>query len=253
MNFFISDYSNENVTNSTDVESHLEEQTRVVNIDFSDSLGQKDINSIPNIEPVIIKSIIDESPSTSDESSSRTSDERFSSEECHVVPHFINLKDELILEANEDLSKSSNHSLDLKSRHASIDSVMDSALGDSCSSTECQNRKTEDECDLEKTNYKDWHDNGESLALRLPGKYIINSPADRIKIELFSFIFHFTCQFSQDHCSKNIFFFLDNSYYQVKPRRYIFPGAEVYGDSPWIEQEQQFCEEKSKSKEIDTH
>ena len=115
-----------------------------------------------------------ESPTTSYESSSRATEEIYISEECHVVPRIDCLRDDSALEGNLDTSKSSDKA-DLKPRHASIDSVMDSALGDSCSSSDCQKRKNdEDNTDENKKYHKlDSHAwqpiDRDSLASRLPG------------------------------------------------------------------------------------
>ncbi|XP_058801434.1 NAD-dependent histone deacetylase sirtuin-1 [Phymastichus coffea] len=148
-----------------------------------------------------------ESPTTSYESSSRAAEEIFIADDCHVVPRIDLLRDDFTPD-NLNPSKSFDK-LEMKPRHASIDSVMDSALGDSCSSSDCQKRKNDNEDDDSDENKKShkfeshssWqHNVRDSLASRLP----------------------------------------ENAYYQMKPGKYIFPGAEVYTNFPWNEGVLQF-------------
>ncbi|XP_077276480.1 sirtuin 1 isoform X2 [Temnothorax americanus] len=134
------------------------------------------------------------------------------SEECQVVPTILSLSSEAIisentLESHKSLNKRGQSNkyddaanLDAaesdktipKPRQASVDSVLDSGIGDSCNSidsteekfdiAELKNRRLERHCWQPKIR--------ESLASRLP----------------------------------------ENSYYQLAPGRYIFPGAEVYSE-----------------------
>ncbi|KAJ8669768.1 hypothetical protein QAD02_001027 [Eretmocerus hayati] len=167
---------------------------------FDSSSRRRDIESSPSSIGSPKKSMTlssGESPTTSYESS-RAAEEIFIPEDCHVVPRIDCLRDDSILESSLGPSEASSKS-DLKPRHASIDSVMDSALGDSCSSSDCQKRKSDSDNteDIEESHKLDsWKlPTKDSLALRLP----------------------------------------DNSYYQLKPGKYIFPGAEVYTSCSWNE------------------
>ncbi|XP_067209786.1 NAD-dependent protein deacetylase sirtuin-1 isoform X2 [Linepithema humile] len=135
------------------------------------------------------------------------------SEECQVVPTSLSLSSEAVMSENtleshkllDNCDKLNSKYGDAammdaiesdkalpKPRQASVDSVLDSGIGDSCNSTdnaeekydigELKNRRR-----LERRHR--WHPKiRESLATRLP----------------------------------------ENSYYQLAPGRYVFPGAEVY-------------------------
>jgi hypothetical protein len=174
---FHSEYTEHTVKNFIFIEESHERQLNSLN--FDNNLIRPEIENSPKSQDSSRKSITlssGESPTTSYESSSRAAEEIYISEECHVVPRIDCLRDDSTLEGNLDPSKSSDK-MDLKPRHASIDSVMDSALGDSCSSSDCQKRKNDiDNVDENKKFHKlDGHSwqpmNRDSLASRLPGKY----------------------------------------------------------------------------------
>ncbi|KAG5330815.1 SIRT1 deacetylase, partial [Acromyrmex heyeri] len=140
------------------------------------------------------------------------------SEECQVVPTVLSLSSETVisettLESHKSLNKCGKSkkydvaNLDAttesdktipKPRQASVDSVLDSGIGDSCNSidsteekfhiTELKNRRLERHCWQSKIR--------ESLATRLP----------------------------------------ENSYYQLAAGRYIFPGAEIYSEPEQYDQ-----------------
>lgn len=171
---FHSQFTEHTVKNFSFIEESRERQLN--NLSFDNNLIGQDIENIPkSLDSYRGKSMtlsLGGSPTTSNESSSRTTEEIYISEDCHVVPRIDYLRDDSTLDENLILSKSSDK-MDLKPRHASIDSVMDSALGDSCSSSDCQKRKNDDEnTEDEKFDKLDssWQPRErESLASRLPG------------------------------------------------------------------------------------
>ncbi|XP_044011128.1 NAD-dependent histone deacetylase sirtuin-1 isoform X2 [Aphidius gifuensis] len=150
------------------------------------------------------------------ESTSENNGQIFNLEECHVVPRIIDNSQDSI-QSSIDQTQSSidytndndfvinddeqidNDKLNIKARHASIDSAIDSGIGDSCNSVDSRDDK-DGTADLERR----WQtDMKESLASRLP----------------------------------------DNTYYQVSPGKYIFPGAEIYFEPEDFEQ----CSPSSRS------
>ncbi|XP_014216482.1 NAD-dependent protein deacetylase sirtuin-1 isoform X1 [Copidosoma floridanum] len=176
------------------------EQKQIIKLNFAENSIRHDGNSGSKSNHSLTRESLlfspDESPTTSYESL-RAVEEIFMSDECHVVPRIDCLRDDSTLEENPDPCKSSDKS-ELKPRHTSIDSVMDSALGDSCSSSDCQKGKTDGDNTDEnkKSDSHSWHlVNRDSLASRLP----------------------------------------ENSFYQMKSGKYIFPGAEIYTNFPWNE------------------
>ncbi|CAB0045260.1 unnamed protein product [Trichogramma brassicae] len=179
---------NENVEKNFNISESHGEKTLLNNCDGDSSSMSK-----------CMTTCCGESPTTSLESS-RIAEELCIPEDCHVVPRMIEcLKNELISSNHVDPSKSTDQT-DEKFRHSSIDSVLDSALGDSCNSADCQKQKlNEESIDTEKQSYSSTSINPRktlsrtSLALRLP----------------------------------------ENSYFQIKKGVYIFPGAEVYAGSQW--------------------
>ncbi|XP_057336807.1 NAD-dependent protein deacetylase sirtuin-1 [Microplitis mediator] len=146
------------------------------------------------------------------ESTSENNGHIYNLEECHVVPRIIDdstqkdsisILDDLIQSNNSntpldvDSSNDSEELLDsdksnAKSRHISIDSAIDSGLGDSCNSVDSSDDKsTIEQGDSKRHNLQRhcWQPEvKESLASRLP----------------------------------------ENTYYQVSPGKYIFTGAEIY-------------------------
>ncbi|KAK2584401.1 hypothetical protein KPH14_006783 [Odynerus spinipes] len=146
------------------------------------------------------------------ESTSEHNGQIYNLEECQVAPRLIefpsintlaNIESETsrfgdsreeIKECDEStLMNHIGHEKSIfKPRQTSIDSAMDSGIGDSCNSVDSSEEKTE--IGDSKSNGLErycWPPNiRESLAIRLP----------------------------------------ENSYYQLTPGRYIFPGAEVYSD-----------------------
>lgn len=168
---FHSEYTEHTVKNFTFIEESHERQ-----LSFESNL----IGSSPKSSDSTRKSMTlnsGESPTTSYESSSRAAEEIFISEDCHVVPRMDCSRDDSALEVASDPSKSPDK-IDLKPRHASIDSVMDSALGDSCSSSDCQKRKddlgnSDENKKFHKLDSHSWRaTERDSLASRLPGKYV---------------------------------------------------------------------------------
>ncbi|XP_034938806.1 NAD-dependent protein deacetylase sirtuin-1 [Chelonus insularis] len=149
------------------------------------------------------------------ESTSENNGHVYNLEECHVVPRTIDdsQKDSLMysqVELNRSTDSTSRGDADSlsdagdlvdsdkssgKSRHVSIDSAIDSGIGDSCNSVDSSEDKgplgheESKRHDLERHCWQS--EIKESLASRLP----------------------------------------ENSYYQVAPGKYIFPGAEIYFDS----------------------
>nr|XP_012135008.1 PREDICTED: NAD-dependent protein deacetylase sirtuin-1 [Megachile rotundata] len=146
------------------------------------------------------------------ESVSRDNGKIYNLEECQVFPRVIEtcsenmafdskLKSDNCIEDNVSLSTNEDRiavntieveKINFKPRQASIDSALDSGIGDSCNSVDSRDGKTDKE-DLSNgrlsRNY--WQPKVQkSLAVRLP----------------------------------------ENSYYQLAPGKYIFPGAEVYLD-----------------------
>ncbi|XP_012276625.1 NAD-dependent protein deacetylase sirtuin-1 isoform X2 [Orussus abietinus] len=129
-------------------------------------------------------------------------------EECHVVPKVLDLRSNDTLSdptvelecVVADSTVKTSESLDtdklgLKPRHASIDSALDSGIGDSCNSVDSTDGKLgtvvveAEDTKIQELDRNCWLPKiRESLAARLPG----------------------------------------NSYYQMAPGRYIFPGAEIY-------------------------
>ncbi|KAK0163946.1 hypothetical protein PV328_002627 [Microctonus aethiopoides] len=152
------------------------------------------------------------------ESTTENNGQIFNLEECHVVPRTIDhhAQDESIYSQVDESNRSdfnrttvvdgdlSNDAEELiesdkssgKSRHVSIDSAIDSGIGDSCNSVDSTEEKESIVCDNESKRRCWQQDIKESLASRLP----------------------------------------DNSYYQVLPGKYIFPGAEIYLDIDEYEQ-----------------
>ncbi|XP_015589565.1 NAD-dependent protein deacetylase sirtuin-1 [Cephus cinctus] len=152
------------------------------------------------------------------ESTSENNGQILNLEECHVVPRMMNLHSrdsgiEIIQESETSspgittFRKNVNSAMHdgilvgdcdksgLKPRHVSIDSALDSGIGDSCNSIDSTDGKTNaDNNDVSKIHDLErrcWQPKlKESLAKRLP----------------------------------------ENSYYQMTPGRYIFPGAEIYSD-----------------------
>jgi NAD-dependent deacetylase sirtuin 1 len=177
-----------------------------------------------------------------------TSDNNF--EECQVVPTTLSLSSETIINENPlELHKSYDNRGKLskydnatmvdtiesdkvisKPRQASVDSVLDSGIGDSCNSidstekfdiTELKNRRLERHC---------WHSKVQkSLTTRLPGIYLCF-----IYLYIYTYIYYIYHNKSQyffvnnTNINKIIIFFIENSYYRLAPGRYIFPGAEIY-------------------------
>lgn len=163
---FHSEYTEHTVKNFTFIEeTHERQLTRLSYENSPKSLGS------PR-KSITLSS--GESPTTSYESS-RATEEIYISEDCHVVPRIDCLRDDSTLEGNLDPSKTSDK-LELKPRHASIDSVMDSALGDSCSSSDCQKDKNDIDINdeskrFDKLDNSSWQPiDRESLASRLPGE-----------------------------------------------------------------------------------
>ncbi|XP_076296180.1 sirtuin 1 isoform X2 [Lasioglossum baleicum] len=125
-------------------------------------------------------------------------------EECQVCPKMVefsseNAELESALKSNSCIenalaSATGVDKMNFKPRQASIDSALDSGLGDSCNSVDSREDKNDDR----KKEFKNgrlgrhyWQSKlRESLATRLP----------------------------------------ENSYYQLTPGKYIFPGAEVYSE-----------------------
>ncbi|CAD6226456.1 GSCOCG00005833001-RA-CDS [Cotesia congregata] len=152
------------------------------------------------------------------ESTSENNGHIYNLEECHVVPRIINDSQRYPMSSSDDSIDnnrlnnsnttadvdSSNDSEELldsnesngKPRHISIDSAIDSGLGDSCNSVDSSDEKgTTDQEDSKRHNLQRhcWQPEvKESLASRLP----------------------------------------ENTYYQVSSGKYIFTGAEIYIEPP---------------------
>ncbi|XP_066594614.1 NAD-dependent protein deacetylase sirtuin-1 isoform X2 [Prorops nasuta] len=138
------------------------------------------------------------------ESTSDRNGQIYNLEECQVVPRAISESDDPItvhasrsngntaLQKLDDLVTTSSDKTGFKPRQASIDSAMDSGIGDSCNSVDSTEEKNEvrdsKQCNLDRIGWQ--NKIKESLAIRLP----------------------------------------ENAYYQLTTGRYIFPGAEVYSD-----------------------
>ncbi|XP_043272644.1 NAD-dependent protein deacetylase sirtuin-1 isoform X3 [Venturia canescens] len=149
------------------------------------------------------------------ESTSENNGQIFNLEECHVVPRIVENSNEnpsnnsssetnavnidQMIDPRRDIDIIPDEDLlDLeklstKARHASIDSAIDSGIGDSCNSvdsTEANNLVVDNnETKIDQLERRCWQPKiKESLAALLP----------------------------------------ENSYYQISPGKYIFPGAEVY-------------------------
>lgn len=114
-----------------------------------------------------------------DETTIKETEENYSStEECHVVPRGENSIDSGKEESSTESSKndftecdSGSDTIGLKPRHASIDSAMDSGLGDSCNSNDCTDRN-QDESKVHEVDRHCWQSKTrESLATRLPGEF----------------------------------------------------------------------------------
>ncbi|KAG8036403.1 hypothetical protein G9C98_003725 [Cotesia typhae] len=156
------------------------------------------------------------------ESTSENNGHIYNLEECHVVPRIINDSQRYPINSSDDSidnnrSNNSNSTADVdssndseelldsnesngKPRHISIDSAIDSGLGDSCNSVDSSDEKgTTDQDDSKRHNLQRhcWQPEvKESLASRLP----------------------------------------ENTYYQVSSGKYIFTGAEIYIESDDYEQ-----------------
>ncbi|XP_012163369.1 NAD-dependent protein deacetylase sirtuin-1 isoform X1 [Bombus terrestris] len=146
------------------------------------------------------------------ESTSKDIGKIYSLEECQVFPRIIEISSESTLldstlkphhciENRASLKINSDYStmdsieiekMNFKPRQASIDSALDSGVGDSCNSVDSREDKTnKEELKNGRLDRHCWHSKvRKSLAVRLP----------------------------------------ENSYYQLAPGKYIFPGAEVYSD-----------------------
>lgn len=123
------------------------------------------------------------------QSTSQNNGQIYNLEECHVVPGGVGLPskeatvdlnvdfnlsaDEAVASCAEDESKSSDKA-NVKFRHASIDSALDSGIGDSCNSVDSADGKTDNESQEDKIQLLErrcWESKArESLAVRLPGK-----------------------------------------------------------------------------------
>lgn len=137
------------------------------------------------------------------ESTSENNGQIFNLEECHVLPRIIDEADHLQIEGQfeGEVSAARNEQgrarTELegdkfaKLRHASIDSAIDSGIGDSCNSVDSTEAKDVLDDKRQEMERRWQGDIKESLGNRLP----------------------------------------ENSYYQVSPGKYIFPGAEVYLDA----------------------
>ncbi|KOX72208.1 NAD-dependent protein deacetylase sirtuin-1 [Melipona quadrifasciata] len=144
------------------------------------------------------------------ESTSKDIGKIYSLEECQVFPRIIEISSEStlldstlkahhcenrLLKINSDYSTTDSvetEKVNFKPRQVSIDSALDSGVGDSCNSVDSQEGKAnKEELKNERLDRHCWHPKvRKSLAVRLP----------------------------------------ENSYYQLAPGKYIFPGAEVYSD-----------------------
>ena len=129
-----------------------------------------------------------------EESSSKEIVENLHSEECHVVPggNFSESErsidsvkeDSLPIRQNnifvEAECDSASDTMGMKLRHASIDSAMDSGLGDSCNSNDCMESRIEtdernrDESKVHEVDRHCWQPKTkECLATRLPGEFLM--------------------------------------------------------------------------------
>ncbi|XP_076175109.1 sirtuin 1 [Ptiloglossa arizonensis] len=146
------------------------------------------------------------------ESTSKENGKVYNLEECQVFPRIIEFSSESTildstLKANRCIENTvvSNISddrttvattgidkINFKPRQASIDSALDSGIGDSCNSVDSREGKNDkDELKNERLERHCWQPKvRESIAVRLP----------------------------------------ENTYYQLTPGKYIFPGAEIYSD-----------------------
>ena len=142
------------------------------------------------------------------ESTSENNGQIFNLDECHVVPRITDSTDitstidssiestprsldDILpsLLSDEDLVE--NDKISSKARHVSIDSAIDSGIGDSCNSVDSHEKLEAEnsEMKVDKLERRCWQPKIKaSLAARLP----------------------------------------ENSYYQISSGKYIFPGAEVY-------------------------
>lgn len=124
-----------------------------------------------------------------EESSSKEVDENYlQTEELHVVPRGDSSEKENSIDSGKEERTKELHKnnfaecdsgsdiMGLKPRHASIDSAMDSGLGDSCNSNDCTDRieatdRNQDESKVHEVDRHCWQSKTrESLATRLPGK-----------------------------------------------------------------------------------
>ena len=126
-----------------------------------------------------------------EESCSKNNEETLQSEEWHVVPRGNLIEKEGSVDSSkedcprvsqksnlaEGESDSGSDSMGMKPRHASIDSAIDSGLGDSCNSNDCTDRRIEkqerdqDQSKVHEVNRHCWQlKTRESLTTRLPGK-----------------------------------------------------------------------------------
>ncbi|XP_006611770.1 NAD-dependent protein deacetylase sirtuin-1 isoform X2 [Apis dorsata] len=170
-------------------------------------------NTCPSKTETISESSIDYKFHTvSVESTSKDIGKIYSLEECQVFPRIIEISSEnalldstlkphhcvenrTSLKMNNDYSTMNSTEIEktnFKPRQASIDSALDSGVGDSCNSVDShEDKNSKEELKNGTLNQHCWHPKiRKSLAERLP----------------------------------------ENSYYQLAPGKYIFPGAEIYSD-----------------------
>lgn len=129
-----------------------------------------------------------------EESSSKENELPLRSEECHVVPRGDLPEKEASIDSDKEESTrvsqktdlveresdSGSDSMLMKPRHASIDSAMDSGLGDSCNSNDCTERRVEtqerdqDQSKVHEVDRHCWQSKSrECLTTRLPGRFFI--------------------------------------------------------------------------------
>lgn len=157
-------------------------------VDYSDSTAQIFKDSTSSVEPERRNNRV-----ISVQSTSENNGQIYNLEECHVVPGGVGLPSkEATVDLNVDFSLSADEAVascaeddklsdkaNVKLRHASIDSALDSGIGDSCNSVDSADGKTDNECQEDKIQLLErrcWEPKArESIAVRLPGKISLDN------------------------------------------------------------------------------